>query len=701
MAAIAGEPVLTNSQAMELVRWGFESDSTKTGGSDLVKAARKSFQEGNPEDALRIVSKDKIIPLANDVERVLIQNLSTARGQHNEKVAPTKPTEIIRYNAAKSSAEEARNFIEKDSIAQPIRDKVKSYLLHDPRFAIIMADKTAVPDQDMYTETMMKLPVYKDKLRGVYTKTLEPTRRLEHSASVSRIQKELEELKAQIGVAVTPAEITAAQAKISQAELALSQAGADRLKYSTSLQLYNSDAKFVQGYRTQRSHLEPGVAAKLTKRDLLQQDYDAKYASNPNDASLPGIKSQIEDFANNDKNLSTYDSLDAKIKGHEALGVEIARLEGIIKPLEQAVADAKSELAELRAREKAGISASERARIEAAIKAKERELIDEQSLEESDMILYASEITSMPETAMQEFLTEAFTQLKKLWTAEATKEMEKVGTVEASLAESGADKLENAWRRIGNVKLKNGTQLSIFENDPTLITPWLQLILNPAKQHELFSTGFGTNYLALISSIPDRDTKLKDPQLLHLGLTIHEVKALKKFIKDPKWMKEQMLKWRGDLLGDYFLSGGQMNEAVTKYLARDPNGRELLNRAIAAARERAGGHQAAKSQVEQIELELKQLYGKDFSRQNGFDWQKWRPILLTAGLTLGAIVVGSLGYNYLLPLLGGIGAALQHSGGNGAPTATATATATAAATAAATATPIPPSIGGVLPGAAP
>lgn len=526
----------------------------------VLDAARVKYAAGQAEDSLKVISGEVVPYTQEDVNRVLLWNLSSNRDAvTGEKKDPTNANETQRLTESKKLAESARKFIEDGTIDATLRAPLIGFLTRNsPAVADVIAGINAAGGNvNAFIEGLMKTPGFRENLRTLFIDRLNPTRRLAQEQTVKNLELDIANLRAQLGIEVTQAQVNAARTDLDNAKAALIPHTAEQIQLQTKTARYqeltNEMSQIKRELRSYKGEGEP-LATELTSLETEKAGLDAVADA----ARITAIDARTQAIKKNAKYLN-YTSRKAELDEHTALVGEIATLQITLEPIQQEIVKKQESLNTLLEKQKSNITPQKKAELEAQINSKKGELADAKSLLEAEMIKFYQEVTHMPGDAMERHLNSAFSKVKEMWKEEATKQAAEDTTEEGKKAALAIEKVQNIWKT-STTKGK----LTFFKPDKDKA----RVILD-----EAFKAG-GAENIAVYLETQSRAT---------LGLTAEEHKALKTKLKDPEFRKAQSDGLAKQALADYLIAGGKLNGDLVKSLATTDFGKSLLTEAKSKA----------------------------------------------------------------------------------------------------------------------
>lgn len=562
---MAGEQQFTPETAKAVVGVVARPEVAVTGtttADQILEAARARHLTGQSEDSLKVISGEVVPYTEKDVNRVLLWNLSSERdATTGEKINPTNPNEDKRFSDSRVLTESVRKFIENGSIDPTLRTPLIRFLeRNSPAVADVIADmRAAGGNVDAFVEGLMKTPGFRENLRQLFIERLNPTKRLGQEATVKQLELEIANLRAQLGIEVTQAQVDAARSDLDTKKAALIHLSAKMIQLEAKTARYQELTNEMSEIKSDLRKYE-GVGKPLAKEraDLLVEK-SALYPDNDMDRII-AIDKRVREIDKN-SNYLNYSSRKAEVDEHTSLMGEIAALKTTLDPIQQEINKSKEQLDALLERQKSNITPQKKAEIEAQIKKKTGELADAKTLLEAEMMKFYQEVTHMPADAMEKHLNDTFGKLKTMWKEEATKQAEKDSTEQGKLAASGVDKLTAWWK----TKAKRG-KFEYYKGDKAEIEDVLK---------EAFKPGGADNLVKFFEGQTDANLKAAIPEL-----TDGEITAVRaKFKDDAEFRKVQGEGLAKQALADYFVAGGRLSGDLVKSLASSDFGRSLLTEA--------------------------------------------------------------------------------------------------------------------------
>ena len=344
-----------------------EAPIAGTTTADLIlKATAERHSTGQSEEALKIIAKEALPHKKEDVDKVVIWNLSSERDATTKaKKTPTDADEIRRVNDSKTEDNAVRNLVENGVIDAGFRDKLTAYLeMNAPMVSdVIQNIRTTGGDVNAFVEGLMKMPGFKSKAMELHTQRLDPNKRLTQETRVQDLQVEIDKLTAKLASQVTQVEIDTARTDLETAETALESHPADLLQYkakSTRYQELTNEMPEIK--KTLKKHEGLGKQFEQQKADLLTERGGLDPVTGATriaqiDAEIKKIESK-PDYAN-------YTNSKNEIAEHVTLETEIAGLQTTLGPLQKDVTKKQEILTALQEKQKTNSSPKEKAAIEA------------------------------------------------------------------------------------------------------------------------------------------------------------------------------------------------------------------------------------------------------------------------------------------------------------------------------------------------
>ena len=560
---MAGEQQFTPEAAQAVVKIISEPEThiiAATPAEQILEAARKKYSTGQSEDSLKVISGEVVPYTQKDVERVLQWNLSSERdATTGEKKDPTNGNEKKRFADSKKLAESTRAFIENGTIDATLRVPIINFLARNsPAVADVIASMRATSgDVDVFVDSLIKTPGFRENLRTLFIDRLNPTKRLTQESTVKQIELDIANLTAQLGTEVTQTQIDGAQTALDVAKAALTPHTAELLQLQSKTVRYQeltnemSEIKReMRKYEGQGKPLESQRSALSTEKAGLNATTDA--------TRITAIDAEIKNIEKNQA-YANYTTRKAEVAEHAALTTEIAALQTTLEPVQNDITKKQDALNALLEKQKSNITPQKKAELQAQINNKKGELADAKTMLEAEMIKFYQEVTHMSADAMEKHLNGAFAKVKEMWKEEAAAQAAKDTTEEGKKAALALEKVQNLWK----TQTTKG-KLTFFKPDKDKA----MVILD-----EAFKAGGAENIAVYLET--------KTPA--ELGITPEEHVALKEKLKDPTFRKTQSEGLAKQALADYLIAGGKLNGDLVKSLATTDFGKALLTEARSKA----------------------------------------------------------------------------------------------------------------------
>lgn len=606
------EPQLTNPLAAEMMRAAFEPGYVPVNQPEIKKATDE-HAKGNNETALKLI-KGNLLPYTDDdIERALINKLSTKRGPDQRKVVPTDAQEKDRVDKGKTMAKDVKEFIEKGTISPALKTALVDYLKTSSN-----AFKDAIAagaNADAMAQSMLDDAAFKDILRQRYIDVFDPSRKISQEDIVRNLQLELDKLQAQLKDQVTPADLKDKQDKVRAAEVGLAAVQPQLLELAGKSDEYQDLARQQARYKQDAARLKPIVDPMLADMKTHRADLaalnpaDANYAVDR--AAILARMAPIEA----DANYKAYIFRETELKRYSTLGKEVGALQAAVLPAQQALEQAKQELTDIQQLQRNALSPAKRAEIEADIKAKKAELADAKDALNIEMLKYARDVVHLPQDAVEAYLTKSFEGMKQTWKEERKKALEKDASDQAALAQSALDKLSNAWK-----KNKDVQGITIKRPDAGKALEALADVFKPGG----------------LDNISTKIAAMTDPQLGLLGLNTNEIAALRAKMADPEFKKTASDAYCKEALSDYFLAGGRLDQRLVEALTSTDYGQKILTDARAKVESSLKLSASQKEQMKELDDLLK---GRKEGKGVG-GWLKVAGLILALLILLGMIKGG-------------------------------------------------------------
>jgi len=559
---MAGETQFTPEAAKSLVGVAANPEASITGTTtaDLILKATAARQSaGQSEEALKVIAREALPHKKEDVERVIVWNLSSERDPTSQtKITPTNADESRRVNDSKTGDEAIRILVERGTINAAFRDKITTFLeTNSPVVGdVIRTMRADGGDVNVFVEGLMKTPGFKKFAMELHSLRLDPTKRLSQEITVQNLELDIANLQAQLGTEVTQTQIDTARTELDTAKAALTPHTAEQIQLQTKTAQYqeltNEMSQIKKELRIYKGEGEP-LATELSALEIERASLDSVTDA----ARISAIDTKTQAIRKNGKYLK-YASLKGEMDQHASLVGEIAGLQISLEPFQQEITKKTDTLNALLEKQKSNITPQKKAEIEAQINQKRGQLADTKTQLEAEQMKFYRDATHIGEDAMEKYLNETLNGLKTIWKEEATKQASKDTTEEGKLASLAIDKAYNTLCK----KTETKGNLTFFKPDKTKA----KNILN-----EVFKAG-GAENIALY---------LEGSTHATLGITAAEHTALKEKLKDPDFRKAQSEGLAKQALADYLIDGGRMNGDLVKSLATSDFGKTLLTEARA------------------------------------------------------------------------------------------------------------------------
>ncbi|KKQ24994.1 MAG: hypothetical protein US38_C0001G0019 [Candidatus Roizmanbacteria bacterium GW2011_GWC1_37_12] len=563
---MAGEQQFTPEAAKAVVGVMAHPETAVTGtttADKILEAARSRYQVGQSEASLEVIARKTLPHKKEDVDRVALWNLSSARDlTTQEKTNPTNTDESRRFDESKSEDEAVRSLVEEGTIDAAFRTKITTFLeTNSPIVGKVIEEMRASGGNvDNFVDGLMKMPGFKKLAMEFHTARWDPTKRLTQEAAVQNLELEIAKLSAQLGTEVTQIQIDAAETELDNANTALTPKTAELIKIKSKTdKLKDLEDEMKTTKEMFNKNKGVGGALEAQKNDLLLRRGGLDATTQQDQIDI--IDQQIKKIDATPA-YANYIKAQADIAEYNALPAEIAALQITVEPLQKQIIKKQNALDALLEKQKTNNTPQKKAEIEAQIKQKQGQLADAKTLLEAEQMKFYREVTHIGEDAMEKFITDSLNGVKTIWKEEATKQAEKDKTDQGKTAALAIEKAQNHLWKTAKTKGK----LTFYTPDKNKA----QTILN-----EAFKAGGGENIAVYLET--------KTP--VELGITVDEHVALKEKLKDPEFRKVQSEGIAKQALCDYLIAGGRLNGDLVKSLATTEFGRGLLSEARTKADE--------------------------------------------------------------------------------------------------------------------
>jgi len=554
--------------------------------TSLVEKAVQAYQDGQAEKSLGMLAGDVCPYTEQDVNGVLLENLSSQECDKNtlQKQEPKAGTpERTRYDKAQKVAQAVREYLESNgqTISDVLRNEVINYISRSPLFRDLLFDSTTGKQISSYSETseaiartLLRQPRFRQAIHRLFTERLDSKKRLEHLEPYEALRREVEALEIQLKK--LPPDVT--QAKIDQTKNDLETARQNlvavsglrsRLKSLESIS--QQDQRRLDELQLSLVQLETKIGPYLKFMEQTEQDIQAlrtQLLSTTDPQQKSDIEGKIEKLEKDplyQQYLSDYERYKSTVAEITTIESRIQEIQNLSQQIAEAESDfqqKKQEYEELVRRQASSQTSQERARLEAELERKKLELKDLEAQLTAERIRYASDVIAIPAEVAKEFLNEALGEAATHYKEEAKKaaeqqkaESEKQETERKRLEEQAIEKLS---RRLGRKeKTKRGETIPV--PDKKQARRLLTLLFKPSGLQ-----GF-------INEVAKNKTTLKS-----YGLTDDEVKAITDKKNDPEFVKTVGQNLAKKILADYLLAGGRLSRDDIFVLADTEWGRSII-----------------------------------------------------------------------------------------------------------------------------
>jgi len=533
MADVQITPEVARGLALKLV----ESPQVQaTNLPPLVDMAVKAYQNYQAEESLKMLAGLICPYTAEDVKRVLLENLSSqerdSRTGQKKEPKPNTP-ERRRYDETQKITEAMRVYLEGDgqNIPKELQSAIIDYISRSPLYRDLLFDDQGQKRSDYdqisqaIAQTILRQPQYRRIIHRLFTERLDPKKRLEHESIVASLEREIKQLEAQV---IDPqkieAEIAQKKAQLNQKNIAITQ-----------------DPNY-QDYLDLIAQLEKAQDDLTT----FQEMYKQARINNPQQLQqlTQDISSKKEEIRNIQRELS-----DPRFSNIYQLQQEASSLQESIKSLEQLKQQANT---------------PEQRQLRVQLQEKLLELQEAQAQLIAERIRYASDIIATPAEAAKEFLNEALGGAVAHYREEAKKAAEREEADKKRLEEEAIEKL---GRRLGRKeKTKRGE--TRFIPDKNQARSLLTLLFQPSGLQ-----GF-------IGEVAKNKTTLR-----RYGLTDEEADAILAKKGDPEFIKTVGANLAKKVFADYLLAGGRLSRDDILALGDTDWGKAIIDEGIKIAQE--------------------------------------------------------------------------------------------------------------------
>lgn len=472
----------------------------------LVDKAVKAYQDGQAEKSLQMLAGDVCPYTEEDVRGVLRENLSSQdrdpkTGQKKEPKAGTP--ERARYDKTQQVTDAMRLYLESNGQQIPpvLMEELVVYVSHMPQYKDILYDQNGqLRQQEAQTiaQTLLRQPQYRRIIHQLFTKILDPKKRLEHESIVTTLEREIKKLEAQI---IDPQKI---EKEIAQKKLELAQKNAAIMQdknYGDYLNLLGQLEEAQEEFKT------------------FQETYKQARINNPQQ-----LQQIIQDINNKKQEINSLQrSLnDQRFINIYQLQQEASSLQASIQSLEQ---------------QKQQANTPEQKQLRAQLQEKLLQLQDAQAQLTAERIRYASDIIAIPAEAAKEFFNEALGEAANYYKEEAKKTAEKEEADRKRLEEQAIEKL---GRSLGRKEKRKGGE-SVPVPDKKQARRLLTLLFKPSGLQG-FINELANNQRTLMS----------------YGLNQEEADVILAKKNDPEFVKTVGQNLAKKVLCDYLLAGGRL-----------------------------------------------------------------------------------------------------------------------------------------------
>jgi len=513
----------------------------------LVDKAVKAYQDGQAEKSLQMLAGDVCPYTKEDVEGVILENLSSQDRDPNtrkRKEPEAGTTERARYNKTKEVADATRVYLESDGqeIPSEFINELIAYVKHMPQYRDILYDKNGelTPEANQLAtqiaQNLLRQPQYRRIIHRLFTERLDPKKRLEHIDAYEALRREIQALETQINKLpqeVTQDQINKARDDLEQARKELVEVSGKRAKLEILMAQAPQLREELRLLNAQASRLRPNILP-IEKRI---KDLQNHLATEIDENKKQGLKKEIEEKMN-DPNYLKYQLIQSQITSIDSDLNEIDSLTKTVTEAQSNFDQKKQEYEELLRRQASSQTSQERARLEAELQRKKLELHDLEAQIIAERIRYASDIIAIPAEAAKEFFNEALGEAANYYKEEAKKAAEKEEAEKKRLEEQAIEKL---GRSLGRKEKRKGGE-SVPVPDKKQARRFLTLLFQPSGLQ-----GF-------INEVANNQRTL-----MSYGLTQEEADAILAKKNDPEFVKTVGQNLAKKVLCDYLLAGGRLS----------------------------------------------------------------------------------------------------------------------------------------------
>ncbi len=523
-------------------------------------------QEGKAEQALQELAEGRHVPHdAKDVKEGLRKRYSTERDADGKKIDPTDPQEMRRLRYARAKTEMYRNFLETGSISPILRKDVRGFLERSSTaFQNSIQGKTSTEIDAMVDSYVLNDPLFRSTLRNIYEQRADPKKVLAGEKEVHDLELGLAKLEAKLKGDVSDAEISTAESRLTTAEVDLVAKGVNVTELSGHQSTFEtlaaniSEARAtVTGLGTNHDAIEKQI--KTLETAIKKQTPGSEEYTRTFDI-ISDLKTNA-DFVNYRKAkliVERYDSAKSYLDGINSDTVKKTAL------TEYTTAQAK--LKELKDRSVNSLSPIERADLEAQIRNMKIELADAKDAFQAEMIGDYRDLTHMAEDAVQQVFAQELTKLPELYRTAVAERKEKEDKDKEKDKESLAalsEKLNKVWK------------------DPRMRRGILSLVTNRARAGQWVNSWLQQGHEGVRAQMQ----ALSVADLASAGLTPTEVTLFQNTLANDDTAKvflaDKADAIAAQALGDYLGSGGRFGRAEANAFAASPQGRDLIQKALA------------------------------------------------------------------------------------------------------------------------
>lgn len=533
-----------------------------------VDRAHVLLREGKAEQALQEIALGKHVPHdAKDVKEGLRKRYSTERDADGKKIDPTDPQEMRRLRNARTKTEMYRNFLETGTVTPQLRSDVRGFLERSSTaFQDSIQGKTPAEIDAMVDSYVLTDPMFRSTLRNIYEQRADPKKVLAGEKEVHDLELGLAKLEAKMKGEVSDAEMSTAEANVATTEAALIASGVNL----TEVTGYQSD---FDGLAPQVNEARSKVTTLQTSHDSVKSQIDTLEAQlAPGTGSLvPGSREYINTF-----------NLVAQLKTNPDY-VEFRRAQQVVDRYNNAkgyldaltpgqktslrdFSTAQEKLAQLKIKAEASMSPQDRADLEAQIRNMKVELADAKDAFQAEMIGDYRDLTHMAEDAVQQVFAQQLTKLPELYRTAVAERKEKEDKDKEKDKESLAalsEKLNKVWK------------------DPRMRRGILSLVTNRARAGQWVNSWLQQGHEGVRAQMQ----ALSVADLASAGLTPTEVTLFQNTLANndtaKAFLADKADAIAAQALGDYLGSGGRFGRAEANAFAASPQGRDLIQKALA------------------------------------------------------------------------------------------------------------------------